>query len=58
MDQFRIRALKKILDSKTLSSDQSHAAEEMLREKIAIYAQGARKRGKNQEAAAFESLIQ
>ncbi len=46
MDRFRIRALKKILASDTLSNNDRNAAEAMLAEKTQIISQGARNRGK------------
>ncbi len=56
MDRFRIRALQKMLDSGTLNNDDHRAAVAMLHEKAAIYAQGARKRGKLQQAEDYEAL--
>jgi hypothetical protein len=47
MDRFRIAALCKLLDSNVLSPEQRRQAEEVLRAKCAILAQGARKRGKD-----------
>lgn len=55
MDRFRIRAIEDLLATGTLDEQQTHAAREMLREKVAIYAAGARKRGKLAEASALES---
>ena len=46
MDQYRIRAIQKILRSGDLNSEQKIAANEMLEEKLHIYNQGALKRGK------------
>jgi len=58
MDRFRITALEKILASATLSDADRAAAESMLAHKIAIYASGARKRGKLAEAQAYESRLE
>lgn len=49
MDRFRIAALCKVLDSGRLSPEQRRQAEEALRTKCAILAQGAQKRGKGGE---------
>ena len=49
MDRFRIRALEKILDSDTLGVDDRRAAVRVLLEKLDVYLQGARKRGKTDE---------
>lgn len=57
MDQFRIRALAKILADKTLSPDQETAAQRIVEEKSRIYIKGALKRGKNQEAEEIQKLI-
>lgn len=55
MDRFRIRALEKIVASGVLGPDDLRGAIETLVTKIDLYAAGARKRGKNEEAAAFET---
>ena len=55
MDRFRIRALEKLLGSGVLDHEQEAAATHMLRKKAAIYAAGARKRGRVDEAASYES---
>lgn len=57
MDRFRIAALEKILASDVLDGSQRAAAESMLATKIAIYASGARKRGRVTEARAYESRL-
>ncbi|MBI4711334.1 MAG: glycosyltransferase family 2 protein, partial [Candidatus Omnitrophica bacterium] len=56
MDQFRIRALAKILKEGILTPEQSAAARKMLEEKARIYIEGALKRGKIEEAAAIKNL--
>jgi len=54
MDRFRIVALEKILATDALGPGDRSAAASMLARKIAIYAAGARKRGKLAEARAYE----
>ena len=49
MDRFRVVALCKLLQSGILSPQQRRLTEDMLRVKCQILAQGARKRGKNEE---------
>ncbi|OQX24791.1 MAG: glycosyl transferase [Desulfobacteraceae bacterium IS3] len=50
LDKFRIQAIKKIMESGRLSEEQYRAADKVLKEKIAIYAQGCIKRGRADEA--------
>ena len=57
MDRFRIHALEKILSSDRLQPDDRRATVETLIEKLGIYIQGARKRGKYAETRAFEEKI-
>jgi glycosyltransferase involved in cell wall biosynthesis len=57
MDRFRIQALEKILRSGSLRPDYRRAAEKTLREKVRIYANGARRRGKWEEAALYEAKL-
>ncbi|MEE9167189.1 MAG: glycosyltransferase [Candidatus Neomarinimicrobiota bacterium] len=54
MDRFRIRALQKILESGILSQEDQEATHRTLEEKLDIYLKGVRKRGRWEEAAAFE----
>lgn len=56
MDRYRILALQKVLSS-NLDCGQQAAALKMLRQKVAIVAGGARKRGREEEARALESLV-
>jgi len=49
MDRFRVTALGKLLDSGRLSAEQRRLVQETLRRKCEILAQGARKRGKDDE---------
>ena len=54
----RIQALEKILESETLGDAERAAAESVLAHKIAIYAAGAKKRGKLAEARAYEQRLE
>jgi len=56
LDRFRIKAIKKIMESGFLSKGQYAAAVKTLREKCNIYAAGCRKRGREEEALYFTSL--
>ena len=55
MDRFRIQALEKVLASGTLSPHDQRAAVCELLDKIEVYLSGARKRGKLDEAAAYQT---
>lgn len=57
MDQYRIRALDKIIRSGRLNPQDLSDAKAMRAEKIRIYAQGARKRGLLREAEQAEALL-
>ena len=56
LDRYRIRSLDKILGRQNLTRSQAQAAAAMLREKCRIYAAGCRRRGRNEEAQAYETL--
>lgn len=56
LDRFRIKAIKKIMESGFLSKGQYAAAVKTLREKCNIYAAGCRKRGREEEALYYTSL--
>lgn len=56
MDRFRIVALDKALKSNSLSDSQALNARTMLRKKALIYAKGARKHGRPDEAFDYETL--
>jgi len=56
LDQLRIKAICKSLDSKDLSSVQRAAAVKELERKCRIYAKGCRKRDKESEALDYESI--
>ncbi len=61
MDRFRIQALNNLLSCEIsrpqISVQQRQAVISMLTEKIKIFALGARKRGREDEAAHYESLL-
>lgn len=57
MDRFRIEALLKILATDTLSDADRAATEDMLRLKARIYLEGARKRGRHDEADELTTRI-
>ena len=50
LDRYRIQALEKVLGSAALGTEDRQAAIDMLVDKIDIYADGARKRGRVDEA--------
>jgi len=57
MDRFRIRALEKVLEQDGLLSQKDRRAAILaLGRKIDVYAQGARKRGRLEEAARYEAV--
>lgn len=56
LDKFRIKAIKKVIESGLLSAAQYQTAVETLKEKCDIYASGCRKRGRIGEAAYYEAL--
>ena len=56
LDKYRIKAIKKIIESNLLSESQFRAAVKTLKEKCAIYAAGCRKRGRMEEAVNYEEL--
>ena len=56
LDKYRIRAIKKAIESHRLTREQYEAAVKTLREKCRIYAQGCRKRGRTDEAVYYEEL--
>ena len=57
MDRFRIQSLQKIVADPELSTENRSAAITMLKRKASIYIQGARKRGREQEAGIYQQLI-
>lgn len=56
LDRFRVQSLRKILASGKLKPEQAGAARRALEEKCRILANGARKRGKLEEAEAYLAL--
>jgi glycosyltransferase involved in cell wall biosynthesis len=56
LDKYRIKAIKKLLDQNILTPEQHHAAVEKMREKCIIYAEGCKKRGRDQEAYEYIKL--
>ena len=56
LDKFRIKALKKVIESGQLEQDSLRAAVRTLQEKCTIFAGGCRKRGKDAEAQYYEEL--
>ena len=56
LDRFRVRAIKKLLDSGIEGEKRSWSLEALAR-KVAILSQGARKRGYEGEALEYESLL-
>lgn len=58
MDRFRIAALEKMLASGVLDDEQQQATLVTLRDKITVFASGARKRGREVEAAQYEARWQ
>jgi glycosyltransferase involved in cell wall biosynthesis len=58
MDRFRIAAIEKCLKSDYLSDDYRALATLMLREKLNIYLNGAKKRSKGNEVDTYERLLE
>jgi glycosyltransferase involved in cell wall biosynthesis len=56
LDRFRIEVLIKLIESGVLSPSQSKAALATMAEKLTIYINGARKRGRDLEVAHYESI--
>jgi glycosyltransferase involved in cell wall biosynthesis len=56
IDRYRIKALKKLMQSDRLSSDQYHWAWQALRRKCEIYGQGCLKRGRVEEGERYLAL--
>ena len=57
MDRFRIGALQRLLQGRTLTASQSAAALAMLTEKTKVYAAGASKRGRHEEAQQLQQSL-
>ncbi len=58
MDRFRIKALQNILSAGKLNCEQKGQAQTMLQHKAALFAKGARKRGRIDDAASYEQIAQ
>jgi glycosyltransferase involved in cell wall biosynthesis len=58
LDKYRIQALTIIVKSGQLSESQTRAAVQTLKEKCAIFANGCRKRGREDEAKYYEDLAE
>jgi glycosyltransferase involved in cell wall biosynthesis len=58
LDRFRIRALKKIIESNQLTEAQHLSTLMVLKEKCKIYADGCLKRGRKDEAACYHAIAQ
>ena len=57
-DKFRIRSLKNLLDSNTLTKEQSLKAEKVFKKKCDIYGNGCIKRGRQEEGEYYLNLGQ
>ena len=57
-DKFRIRSLKNLLDSNTLTEDQSLKATKVFKKKCDIYGNGCIKRGRQEEGEYYLNLGQ
>ncbi|MCP4350154.1 MAG: glycosyltransferase [Desulfobacterales bacterium] len=58
LDRFRIRSIKKIIESGLISGSQYTAAIKILKEKCLIYASGCMKRGREEEALYYTNLTE
>ena len=58
LDKFRIKSLKKLIESNLLSKRQYEAAVNTLKQKCMIYAAGCQKRGREDEALYYMSLAE
>jgi hypothetical protein len=58
LDRFRIKAIEKIIKSGLLSDDQHRAAVKTLKKKCDIFEAGCRKRGREEEARFYETLLE
>ncbi|HEX9271719.1 MAG TPA: glycosyltransferase family A protein [Candidatus Binatia bacterium] len=56
MDRYRVQSLRKLLDN-GLSGEKREWVMEALKRKISVLCQGARKRGKEYEATAYEGIL-
>ena len=58
LDKYRIQSLVKIIESGPLTAPQRQAAISALKEKCKVYADGCRKRGRDQEAKNYYRLVE
>ncbi|MFC1859247.1 glycosyltransferase family 2 protein [Thermodesulfobacteriota bacterium] len=58
LDEYRIKAIQKVIESKLLTEKQYRTALNTLREKCAVFANGCRKRGRAAEAAYYLKLTE
>lgn len=58
MDRFRIQALEKMLNNESLTNENRQLTLEMLNEKLEIYLNGAKKRGKQDEVYAYRTKLE
>jgi len=58
LDKYRIYALQKILRNESLTDDQNEAANDMLKEKCKIYADGCAKHGRKTVAMYYHRLVE
>lgn len=56
LDRYRIRAIRKLLETGRLTPDQRNAAVAVLKQKCAIYADGCEKRGRHSEAGYYRGV--
>jgi len=56
MDRFRVRALEKIIESGSLHDEDQQAAVNVLLQKLDVYLQGVRKRGRIEEIHEYETI--
>ncbi len=56
LDRYRIKALLKLLETRTLTDEQRTLTATTLRQKIQIYTAGAKKRGKFAEASKYDAI--
>lgn len=57
LDKHRILAIKNLMEGDLLTEGQRKAAVKVLKEKCLVYAEGCRKRGRNDEAEEYEILF-
>ena len=58
LDRYRIASITKLLDREVLPADQREAAVRVMRKKCLVYAEGCRKRGREEEARQYLKLAE